>query len=37
MTVDAGIAGRFPVTSHGFSGEANHGHRPLLYLEIHPE
>lgn len=32
----AHATGRFPVTSHGFSGEG-HGHETLLYLEVYPE
>lgn len=37
MRFDAGIAGRFPVTSHGFAHEEGHMHRPLLYIEVHPK
>lgn len=33
----AAVAGRFPVTSHGFAGGGDHSHRPLLYIEIYPE
>ena len=33
----ANATGRFPVTSHGFSGEDNHGHEALMYLEVYPE
>ncbi len=35
MVVDAHIAGRFPVTSHGW-GEGGPGHETLIYLEVYP-
>ena len=35
MIVRAGIAGRFPITSHGW-GEHGHGHNALTYLEVYP-
>ena len=35
MTFAAFATGRFPVTSHGFSGDS-HGHDTVLYLEVHP-
>ena len=36
---EAKASGRFPVTSHGFGDRAGHvhGHRALLYLEVHPD
>ena len=37
LRFDASTAGRFPVTSHGFSGEHAESHRPLLYIEVHPD
>lgn len=40
VTVDADVAGRFPVTSHGFGSSGDQGdgqhHETLLYLEVHP-
>lgn len=36
VRLDAHATGRFPVTSHGFSGEQGHGHTALLYIEVHP-
>lgn len=35
----AKATGRFAVTSHGFSGEPTHthGHRAMLYIEVHPD
>lgn len=37
VALDATVAGRFPITSHGFAGEAGgHHHRALLYLEVYP-
>ncbi len=36
--IEAQVAGRFPVTSHGFGGESHgHGDGALLYLEVYPE
>ncbi len=39
-TVDADVAGRFPVTSHGFASSADaehgHSHETLFYLEVYP-
>jgi len=40
MHFNAGVSGRFPVTSHGFGdthGHDHHGHEALLYIEIYPE
>ena len=37
MVVDAAVAGRFPITSHGFGGEHDHSERALAYLEVYPE
>jgi len=37
MSFNARATGRFPVTSHGFSGEHDHGHSTLLYLEVYPD
>jgi hypothetical protein len=34
---EARATGRFPVTSHGFAGEAAHGHGALLWIEVHPD
>ena len=36
--LEARVAGRFPITSHGFEGEIEHGHghKALLYLEVYP-
>lgn len=34
---EAHATGRFPITSHGFSGEHGHGHEALLYLEVYPD
>jgi hypothetical protein len=36
VTFKAHATGRFPVTSHGFSGEQGHGHEALLYIEVYP-
>ena len=35
----AKATGRFAVTSHGFAGETDHshGHRAMLYIEVHPD
>ena len=33
----AKATGRFAVTSHGFAGETSHGHRAMLYIEVHPD
>lgn len=36
--IDAKVAGRFPLTSHGFGGESHsHGKGALLYFEVYPE
>jgi hypothetical protein len=37
VTFEAHATGRFPITSHGFSGEHGHGHEALLYLEVYPD
>lgn len=37
LSFHARATGRFPVTSHGFSGEHDHGHSTLLYLEVYPD
>lgn len=37
LAFTAAVAGRFPMTSHGFAGGGDHSHRPLLYIEIYPE
>ena len=37
LAFTAAIAGRFPLTSHGFAGGGDHSHRPLLYIEIYPD
>jgi len=37
--LEANVAGRFPITSHGFEGDAKGKHRhdkTLLYLEVYP-
>ena len=34
---EAHATGRFPITSHGFSGESGHGHDALLYFEVYPK
>ena len=36
--VQVSVAGRFPITSHGFEGDTGHGHKhkALLYLEVYP-
>ncbi len=36
MRFEATVAGRFPVTSHGFGGAGGHGHDALLYIEVYP-
>ena len=36
VTFEAHATGRFPITSHGFSGEHGHGHEALLYIEVYP-
>ena len=38
MLINARATGRFPVTSHGFAGEATHTHgkNALFYIEVHP-
>ena len=36
--IDAQVAGRFPLTSHGFGGESHaYGEGALLYFEVYPE
>ena len=35
MVIEAHATGRFPITSHG-SGEGDHGHNALTYLEVYP-
>jgi plastocyanin len=37
VTFQAHATGRFPITSHGFSGEHQHGHEAVLYLEVYPD
>lgn len=39
MLIKARATGRFPVTSHGFSGEKKHTHGKgaLFYIEVHPK
>jgi hypothetical protein len=39
MVINTRATGRFPVTSHGFSGEKahTHGKNALLYIEVHPK
>jgi len=37
MRFNAEVSGRFPVTSHGFSGAHSDDHKALLYVEIYPE
>ena len=37
LTFTAAVAGRFPMTSHGFAGGGDHSHRPLLYIEVYPD
>ena len=37
--LEANVAGRFPITSHGFEGDVKDKHRhdkTLLYLEVYP-
>ena len=29
--------GRFPVSSHGWGGQHEHGHQTLFYLEVYPQ
>jgi hypothetical protein len=36
IRLKAHATGRFPVTSHGFGDRHDHGHKPLLYLEVYP-
>ncbi len=36
IRLQAHATGRFPVTSHGFGDGHDHGHKPLLYLEVYP-
>ena len=35
MIIRARVAGRFPITSHGW-GARGHGHHALTYLEVYP-
>ena len=39
MFINGSATGRFPITSHGFSGEKEHTHgkNALLYIEVHPQ
>ncbi len=37
LAFQATTAGRFPVSSHGIGGVDDHSHRPLVYIEVHPE
>lgn len=39
IDLDATVAGRFPITSHGLGGEGSRhaDHRALLYLEVYPQ
>ncbi len=37
VTFEARATGRFPITSHGFGGVEEHGHKALLYIEIYPD
>ena len=37
LAFTAAVAGRFPMTSHGFAGGDDHSHRPLLYIEVYPD
>jgi hypothetical protein len=39
MQINARATGRFPVTSHGFSGEQahTHGRNALFYIEVYPK
>ncbi len=38
--VETNVAGRFPITAHGFGTSGDHGHdqahKALLYLEVYP-
>lgn len=37
LSLDARIAGRFPLEAHRFgTGQGGRGHTVLLYLEVHP-
>ena len=36
MKVRANATGRFPISLHGLEG-GGHGHKPLAYLEVHPQ
>lgn len=36
MTIDCTATGRFPITLHG-KDTAGHGHKPLIYFEVHPK
>lgn len=39
VNLEATVAGRFPITSHGFgsTGSRHADHRALLYLEVYPQ
>jgi FtsP/CotA-like multicopper oxidase with cupredoxin domain len=37
LSFQATTAGRFPVSSHGLGGDGGGAHRPLVYIEVHPE
>jgi hypothetical protein len=37
LTFQATTAGRFPISSHGIGGGDDQSHRPLVYIEVHPE
>ncbi len=39
MAFTAAVTGRFPISHHGFGEKSGqeHSHRPLLYLEVHPQ
>jgi len=37
ITLKAHATGRFPISSHGFSGEHENSHNALLYLEVYPD
>ena len=36
MAFDAYATGRFSITTHGADSGHDHGHAPLIYLEVHP-
>ena len=37
MTFEARATGRFPVEIHGDGGSGGHQHKPLFFLEVHPQ